>query len=528
MATPIPVNRCRFSAADVIRATGAIFKGASAMVVDGVSIDSRSIAPGNLFVALHGARDGHEFLRAAAACGAGAALVERGRADAALACFEVEDPLTALGSLARFHLHRVRALHPLPTIAIGGAAGKTTTKELTAAIARALFGEVLATPGNLNNRIGLPMTILTLTDAHRAAVLECGTNQRGEIARLATIVAPDVALVLNVDVEHTEGLGSLEDVADEEAELFKTARIAIVGTAETMLIDRIPAAMRTLKFGAAADADVRLASRVVVTPGRQRIAIALARSMTADGIDAVLEAKLGLIGAASAMNAAAAVAAVIAACSRRLRRDDVAAIARALAAVEPVAGRLATREVDGIVVIDDTYNANPRSVRVALEAARETADGLHARLIVAIGDMLELGALAPPMHAEAIRDLHCVRPDACVAVGPEMAAAVHAINRDGVAPPPSPAIDPRSAASLSEGRSPSPAIDLIPAADPALSATVQALNRDRDTRPLTIQLAPDSAAAARIVRRLVRPGDVLLVKGSRGIAMERIISGLTH
>ena len=480
MATPIPVNRCRFSAAEVIRATGATFTGAKETAFEGVSIDSRSIAPGALFVALRGVRDGHEFLNAAAERGAVAALVERGRTNAALACFEVDDTLTALGSLARFHLNRVRALHPLPTIAIGGAAGKTTTKELTAAITRALFGEILATPGNLNNLIGVPMTILTLTDTHRAAVLECGTNQRGEIARLAEIVTPDVALVLNVDVEHTEGLGSLEGVADEESELFKTARIAIVGTAESMLIARVPAAMRTLKFGAAAEADVRLASRVVVTPGRQRIAIALARSMTADGVDAALEANLGLIGAASAMNAAAAVAALSAACARPLGRNDLAAISRALAAVKPVAGRLSTREVASVVVIDDTYNANPRSVRVALEAARETADGLRTRLVVAIGDMLELGALAPAMHAEAVRDIYRARPDAWIAVGAEMAAAIHTVECDGNAPP----------------------------------------------RPPVLELAPDSATAAIAVRGIVRAGDVLLVKGSRGIAMERIIEAL--
>ena len=223
-------------------------------------------------------------------------MVERGQGNPLLACFEVDDTLKALGSLARFHLNRVRAHHSLPTIAIGGAAGKTTTKELTAAMARALFGEILATPGNLNNLIGLPMTILTLTDSHHAAVLECGTNQRGEIAQLAAIVAPDVALVLNVDVEHTEGLGSLEGVADEEAELFKTARIAIAGTTESMLLARIPESMRTIKFGAGAEADLRLASRVIVSPGRQRIAIALARWITAEGVDAAVEANLGLIG----------------------------------------------------------------------------------------------------------------------------------------------------------------------------------------------------------------------------------------
>ena len=479
MASPIPFNRCHFSATELVRATGATFSGSRDLAVTGVSIDTRSIAPGALFVALRGVRDGHEFVREAATRGAAAVIVERGRTEAALPCFEVDDTLVALGALARFHLNRMRAMRPLPTIAIGGAAGKTTTKELTAALARALFGDVLATPGNLNNLIGVPMTILTLADHHRAAILECGTNRPGEIERLARIVAPDVALVLNVDVEHTEGLGSLEGVADEEAELYDTAGIAVVSTTEDLLLARIPKGMPISTFGPTADAGVRLASRIVVAPGRQRIALALARTLTADGVEPTLEANLGLLGAASAMNAAAAVAAVCAACAHPFTRLEIAGLARALATVEPVPGRLSTREIASVVVIDDTYNANPRSVRVALEAARETADGLHARLVVAIGDMLELGALAPAMHAEAVRDLFLARPDACIAVGPEMAAAVRAVGQ--------------SAAS---------------------------------TPPPVFRFATDSAAAATVVRALVRPGDVLLVKGSRGLAMERVIEAL--
>jgi UDP-N-acetylmuramoyl-tripeptide--D-alanyl-D-alanine ligase len=176
------------------------------------------------------------------------------------------------------------------------------------------------------------------------------------------------------------------------------------------------------------------------------------------------------------MNAAAAVAAVIAAYGRPVGAAERAALSAALGYVRPVEGRLSTREIGGVIVIDDTYNANPRSVRAALAAARETAEALGARLLVALGDMLELGALSAAMHAEIVRDVNRARPAALVAVGPEMAAAI---------------------------------------------------NRDTHDPAVLIRLAADSAAAAAVVREIVRPGDVLLVKGSRGIVMERIIEGLT-
>jgi UDP-N-acetylmuramyl pentapeptide synthase len=239
------------------------------------------------------------------------------------------------------------------------------------------------------------------------------------------------------------------------------------------------------------------------------------------------------------MNAAAALAAITAAAARPLLRADPATLSRALAEVEPVAGRLATREIGGIVVIDDTYNANPRSVRVALAAARETADGLRARLVVALGDMLELGALAPAMHAEAIRDLYHVHPDAAVAVGPEFAAALHSLITAGVmssaliAPTPPPPVIERATAS----RQPPNSVTKLTGDGDALAVEdlpiIEVANNDalavdgHSHRPI-IHLAPDSTAAATIVRSLLRPGDVLLVKGSRGIAMERIIYGLAR
>ena len=189
---------------------------------------------------------------------------------------------------------------------------------------------------------------------------------------------------------------------------------------------------------------------------------------------------LNLLGTASALNAAAAVAAIAAAIGRPLSRAQLTVIAAAIETVKPVPGRLATRQIRDIIVIDDTYNANPRSVRAALEAARETADGLKTRLLVALGDMLELGELSAAMHTEILLDLLRVEPDVIVLVGPEFAAAAKAVA--------------------------------------AIPDSGYDANR--------IAFATDSAMAGHTVRSLVKPGDVLLVKGSRGIAMEKVIEAL--
>jgi UDP-N-acetylmuramoyl-tripeptide--D-alanyl-D-alanine ligase len=481
MATPIPTNQCEFTLSEVVEATrGKLVRATSAVSVGnglrGVSIDTRSLKPGAIFVALHGeSSDGHDYLQQAAARGAAAAIVANGRRHADLDCIEVGDTLDALGRLARRHLARARTARALPLIAIGGAVGKTTTKELTAAVARALFGSTLSTPGNLNNLIGVPMTIFTLSAEHRAAVLECGTNTRGEIPKLAQIVQPDVAMVLNVDLEHSEGLGTLDDIADEEAALFSTAtRHAVASADEAMVLARVPKHLRRITFGKSLDADVRLAARSA--GARSRIRIEIAPAMLAAGVEPFIETEIALLGEAAALNCAAAIAAVTAMRASPLESRELAAIAGALTGVLPVAGRLASTSINGIIVIDDSYNSNPRSIRAALAAAREVADGLGARLVIAMGDMLELGELSAAAHHEAIRDVMLARPAAFVAVGPEMNSACAAISDDAAG--------------------------------------------------AAIVTAPDSIAAARIVAGLVGPGDVLLVKGSRGIAMERIFERL--
>ncbi|HYA34441.1 MAG TPA: UDP-N-acetylmuramoyl-tripeptide--D-alanyl-D-alanine ligase, partial [Candidatus Binataceae bacterium] len=485
MATPIPENRCIFTLGEIADATGGLLEANLDKVVRGVSIDTRTISRGALFVPLKGAgRDGHDFLDAALRAGAGAAIVEHGRKAAGIDCIEVEDTLAALGSLARAHLRRIRSRTAMPVIAVGGAAGKTTTKEITAAVARAIFGAALSTPGNLNNLIGVPMTIFTIAEEHRAAVIECGTNTRGEIPRLAAIVEPDVAMVLNVDIEHSEGLGTLEEIADEEAAIFATTRrFAVVPADEpmsaSMLARRVPKNRRAITFGESEKADVRLIERSMTAGGRARIAIEIdAALVNAEPIR--IESEIALIGRAAALNCTAALAANFAAASAfgvKIDQPRIQGVERALASVEAVTGRLAILQSGKIFIIDDTYNANPRSVRAALEAAREIATSRNARLVVAMGDMLELGAISAAAHDEALSDIESAHPAAVIVVGPEMTAAVK-----------------RRAAS--------------------------------DIATHRFVTAPDSVEAAKALRDLLRPGDVFLIKGSRGIAMERILEAI--
>jgi len=481
MATTIPPNRCAFTLGEIAAATdGKLVGGDACTTIDGVSIDTRQMQRGALFVALRGAAsDGHEYLTQAARRGAVAAVVSRGRELASLPCIAVEDTLAALGALARLYLQRVRAESHPPVIAVGGAAGKTTTKELLAAAARAVFGSTLATPGNLNNRIGVPMTIFTLSAEHRAAVVECGTNLRGEIAQLAHIVEPDAALVLNVDIEHSEGLGTLEEIADEEAAMFSTARrFAIVPTEQPLLRSRIPPRLSVLTFGTSSDADVRLASRAVLENGRSRIVLKVNPQLVRSGESPLLVAEIGLLGPAMALNCAAAVAGVLAMSPDPLSGDHLRSIGEAFAATDPVSRRLALVNLKGMLVIDDSYNAQPPSMRAAIATATELAEHSTARLVLILGDMLELGAFSASAHDETIEAVLASRPTLFVAVGPEMTAALtRTINRRA-------------------------------------RAGVECLE------------ARDSDEAARLVAGKLRDGDVVLVKGSLGMAMDRVVASL--
>lgn len=421
MATPIPVNRTRFTVAELAAATGGRVEGLDpALAIAGVTTDSRAVVRGNLFVALRGeTHDGHAFAAAAREAGAIALVATGSGVDGPL--IEVADTLGALAAIARFHVDRVFAAEgPRPVLAIGGAAGKTTTKTLAAAAVRALYGQVLVTEGNLNNRIGVPMTLLLLDRRHRALVVECGTSVRGEIPALGALVAPDVAVVLNVDLEHSAGLGTLEEIADEEGALLAAARrVAITSAAEPLLVERLghAGAARRRTFGTAAEADYRLLERSPEVDGRSRLRLGT------PGGEVVV--RTSLLGPAAASNVAAALAGALELLDHAPTPAELARVARALGNVEAVPGRMRPVPLPGgALALDDTYNSNPRSVTAALAAAREAlAARPGGNLVVALGDMLELGDFSPAAHDEMVRAADAAGATRLILVGPESTAA---------------------------------------------------------------------------------------------------------
>ena len=359
-------------------------------VIDSVSTDTRTLAAGALFVALRGERFvGHAHLQAAFEAGACAALIEAASTCApvtgSLPLIRVSDTRAALGSLAAFW----RASFDLPVIVVAGSNGKTTTKDMVASILRASFGDdsVLATAGNLNNDIGLPLSIFGLRSHHRAAVLEIGMNHPGETARLAGIARPGIALITNAQREHQEFMQDVDAVAAEHAALIDA--LAASGAAVINADDpyaslwmRHAAGRKVLRFGFADDADVRATWQL--RPASSDIAIMMPG---AQGVSA----NLAIPGLHNVRNAlAATAAAVLAGCAPE-------AIARGLERFRPARGRLQVHAGEGdTCLLDDTYNANPDSVRAAIDVL--AAGGGSSMLV--LGDMGEVGDQAVAFHRE--------------------------------------------------------------------------------------------------------------------------------
>src|SRR2546423_13359377 len=382
-----------------------------------VSTDSRTLQAGDLFVPLRGENfDGHQFIQQAAERGAVGAMVEEkwnGKAPQNFALIRVADTLVAYQTLATNY----RASLPLKVIAITGSNGKTSTKDFVAAVLARKF-RVTKTEGNFNNHVGLPQTMLAAKYEDEIAVWEIGMNHPGEIAALAKLAAPDVAMITNVGIAHIEFMGSREAIAKEKGALAEavTANGTLILNADDAFSDAI--AKRTR-------AQIVLAG---IENGSVR-AIDITQSATGSEFT-ILEgahrcrAQLPVPGIHMVQNAMLAVAA------GRVFGLSLEECAVGLASTPLTKARLQIREIDGIQFIDDSYNANPDSMKAALRTLMELdADG---RRIAVLGEMGELGAESESGHREVGEAAAGLRIDALIAVGPIGAAIARAARKAGL------------------------------------------------------------------------------------------------
>lgn len=347
------------------------------VLVRGLSIDTRKLAPGELYLALPGDHvDGHDYVPQARKNGAAAALVNRYVADP-LPQVLVDDVQLAAGKIAAAHLRR----HRVTVVAITGSNGKTTVKNLVALIL-SQRAPTLATAGNYNNELGLPLTLAKLSAEHRYVVLEMGAGKPGDIAYLCQIATPDVALVNNVTDAHLEMFGTREQIVETKGAIY--AALSENGTAVINAGDafagrfrELAANRRRIEFGAP-ESDVRLSHELDGYPQRFSLAGAFGQ----------LEIRLPLLGAHNRSNAAAATAVAVAAGA------SAAEVVAGLGTAQAEAGRLELHHCAGFTVVDDSYNANPASVNAALQSIT----GLGTRRWLVLGDMAELGPRQDQMH----------------------------------------------------------------------------------------------------------------------------------
>ncbi len=351
-----------------------------------VHTDTRTLQSGDLYVALRGEHfDGHDFLHQLAARGVKAAVAEKGLVANHLCGLEVSDTRQALGDLASAW----RRQHQVELIAVTGSNGKTTSTQMIASILRVHAGDaVLATQGNFNNDIGVPLTLWRLRSNHRLAVLELGMNHPGEIARLAHWARPSVALVNNAQREHQEFMHSVEAVAQENGAVFEAlppSGVAVFpADAEfTSLWKQLAGGRRTITFGAGGDVRIGQAQ---AEPTGWHASLRVG--------DQLLDIVLRVPGMHNLRNAMAAIA-----CCSAID-IPLQAIARGLAEFQPVSGRSQVRVLRGhdcnLTLIDDTYNANPDSVRAAIDVLAQ----LPGPRVLVLGDMGEVGAQGPQFHTE--------------------------------------------------------------------------------------------------------------------------------
>jgi UDP-N-acetylmuramoyl-tripeptide--D-alanyl-D-alanine ligase len=416
-----------------------------------ISTDSRSIQPGALFVALTGERfDGHDHLATAATAGASGAVVRQGtRPVPGLLLFEVPDTLMAFGLLARARRRQIKG----PVIAVTGTNGKTSTKEMLAAVLRTRY-TTYATRANLNNLVGVPLTILEAPANTEALIVEAGANLPGEIARYRQIIEPTIAIVTNAVSGHLEGFGSLAGVIQEKLSLTQGVPLAIVGTEPKSLADGARSRARVVRTAGLQGAEL--------VPERVELDHSARPVITIAGKTFVLAAR-GLHQADNAIRVWAVVEAL---------NLDPEHARNALENFSLPGGRGELVHVGSLTILNDCYNANPQSFRAAIETAAALRS--DRRLVFVAGTMRELGADSEVLHSEIAAALVRLQPDLLAVVG-----------------------------------------EFVPAVEPYAGSLGDRLLRAADPLALAPMLAPR-----------ISGDEVIVLKASRGVAMERIIPAL--
>ncbi len=457
-----------FSAAELQNAAHGMWFGSAVPAGNSaLYTDSREDGGGRMFVALEGEKfDAHDFLPSAVSSGAGALCINRKKIAAVPAgcpvpVLLVDDTLTAYQNIAGFHRRRFKELK---VAAVTGSVGKTSVKEMLRAVFAAAAGSedgVLFTVGNTNNQVGVPQNLLRLDSGHRFAVIEMGTNHHGEIAPLSLCAAPDTGVVNSIAPCHLEFLGSLDGVAGEKSHVWDG--MAPDGTAVfpwrcdgEAVLEAASAGFRTLRFGTDAAADVC----AEFLSGDMEHSVF--RLIFPDG--SKFDVSWALTGVHQALNAAAAAAVAL---SLGVAPEIIAA---GLSNTVLPGMRMARSTVNGVTYINDAYNANPGSMAAALEMLKNSF-GSGSRLVLVLGDMLELGDFEDKGHLDTLNMAQRLFPGArIVAAGPRMCRSTM-----------------------------------------------------ESDRPAAVTLCRDPAEAGAVLADLVNPGDTVFLKGSRGMALERAL-----
>ncbi len=450
--------------ADILQATQGVLISEGPGQFSGVSIDSRTIKEGELFVAIKGDRfDGHDFVAASLRTCAGA-LVSRRWAEQGFVKIEgkaviaVEDPLSALQDMARSIRSRFRG----PVIAVVGSNGKTTTKELISSILGTQFN-VLKTEGNLNNHVGMPLSMTKVTEKTEAMVLEMGTNRPGDVDLLCRIASPDIAVITNIGYEHIEGFGSIEAVRDAELEIIPYVTKVVLNGDDDFLTGGVSLKFKgpLITFGIENDECDVTARDITFTGGGSGFTVDI--SGDSISVDSRLSGRFNIYNSLAACAAAHAVG---------VEPDK---IKEGLESFGGVGMRFEVRQLGGITYLYDVYNANPSSMKASINELSRISGSrektVNGRIIAVLGDMLELGDFGIPAHEELGRALAELGVDFFIGAGPLMERAVSVFRMSG-----------RSG--IAKGSSEEAGVELA---------------------------------------ELAGEGDVVLIKGSRGMKMEKVM-----